>query len=178
MWKPEKKRRAWTLVAIVGVGVAAAVFLWINRDDRPTRERVLDAAMEWHQQQSRFLAEPLLGSDDRLRGLDYVQANAIMDKCDEAKDWKLLGEEERSAHDCQLFAVYKCDQLEGSVIARIWAESVPGDRLSDLQAWSDFLACVPGSCPDFAAGEPRTDGVSTCETAYKVRPVGESIVKQ
>ncbi len=170
-------KRVW-LIVVIGAVVAGAigVMTLTYGDQRHLREVVLETALRSHREgRPRFA--PNVETGDTLRGLSYQQANSMLDGCANVEDWIFLGEEQRSAPDCQLQAIFSCDRPEGSLIARIIAESEPGDRIGKLAAWSDFLACSTGMCPDFESGEPRTDGVHTCETAYRVRPVGESIVK-
>jgi hypothetical protein len=170
-------KRVWlvlaTVLVVLGtIGVMALTY----GDKRQLREVVLERALRSHLEgQPRFA--PNITTGDTLRGVSYEQANVMLTSCASVEDWTFLGEEQRGAHDCQLQAIFSCKRPEGSLIARIFAESEPGDRIGKLAAWSDFLACSTGLCPDFETGEPRTDGVHTCETAYKVRPVGESIVR-
>lgn len=170
-------KRVWlVLVIVLVVSGTIGVLALIYGDQRHLREVVLETALRSHLDgRPRFA--PTLTNGDTLRGVSYEQANGLLDSCANVEDWTFLGEEQRGAHDCQLRAIFSCKRPEGSVIARIFAESEPGDRMGKLAAWSDFLACSPSLCPDFTTGEPRPDDVLICETAYKVRPVGESIVK-
>ena len=170
-------KRVW-LILVIGLVVSGTigVMALTYGDPRHLREVVLETALKSHLDgRPRFV--PNSTSGDTLRGLSYEQANGLLDSCASIEDWTFLGEEQRGAHNCLLQAIFSCKRPEGSVIARILAESEPGDRIGKLAAWSDFLACSTGLCPDFETGEPSTDGAHTCETAYKVRPVGESIVK-
>jgi len=172
------KRLKWILP--IGLAVAGALVIagFLGADNRRPYEPVLETALRQHRE---WTLNPLTPANSyqprgQLRGLSFEQAYAIMDSCADIKDWILLGEQQRGAHDCQLYTVLECRRQAGSVVARIM-EPEAGDRLGKLAMWSNFLACYPDLCPNFETGEPRTDGVHTCETAYKVRPVGESIVR-
>jgi hypothetical protein len=149
-----------------------------NVDGRPAYEAVLETALQQHREGTLnpFTAASSHQPRGQLRNMSIEQANALMDSCSDIKDWTRLGEEQRGAHDCPLYTILECRRDTGWVVARI-LDPEPGDRLGELAMWSNFLACHPDLCPDFATGEPRTDGVLTCEMAYKVRPVGQSIVK-
>ncbi len=167
-----------SLILMAGLAVAGVVgaMAWGYGDRRALREIVLETALRMHSEaRPRFAPNATTG--DEIRGFSYDQANDMLDACASVENWTFLGEEQRGAHDCQLQAIFSCSRPEGVLIARIWAEFEPGDRIGKLAAWSDFLACSTGLCPDFETGEPRKDGVHTCEVAYKVRPVGQSIVR-
>lgn len=159
------------LGAIVAALVGLAIAVGLTAPGRAAPKEILQLALEEHE---RHAFRPFDESrspmrSDRLRGLTETEAEAILASCSTASEWAYLGEEESHFLDCAPFVLFACERETGSLVARIWMDQAAVDHRADLVYGSDFFACRTGQCPDFAVGEPRNDGVLTCETLFKVK---------
>ncbi|MFT3722882.1 MAG: hypothetical protein QM773_04775 [Hyphomonadaceae bacterium] len=148
------------------LGLATLVAIFSSAPSTP--KDILRLALEEHGRSgfNMFATRPgaTMGG---LRGLTLTDAQSMLASCRRAENWTLLGEERRSAGDCPQYTLFTCARESGSLIARLRTDG-PVDHRTDFVYQSDFLACRTGQCPDFAVGEPRNDGVLTCETLFKV----------
>lgn len=118
-----------------------------------------------------FVGKPFGKSLVDLRGLSVAGARDLLTACADTASWAYVGDEQSSAHDRGDFpnAIMECRHETGSLVARLWTERWKVDRTTELAYRTEFVACRPGLCPDFAVGEPQGSSCSQCDPRFKVQ---------